>query len=171
MYKWFKWCISDLCSVSDWLKARGYPCAKGYNSSASQWLSGEQVRLCSGHPKVHFGTIVEGSWRVGRGCTAGPTGSLTIGLDATDSSVRELAVLERKNQNYNTPRNNTYYRRNVLVRLSKLDTDSNWQINLPISWLFVLAYFFFALKICVFTFSLKCALWSDKNLVDNVCMQ
>ena len=61
MYKWFKWCISDMRSVSDWLKARGYPCAKGYNSSASQWLSAEQVRLFSGHPKVHFGTIVEGS--------------------------------------------------------------------------------------------------------------
>ena len=45
------------------MNARRYPCAKGYNSSASQRLSGEQVRLCSGHPKVHFGTIVEGSWR------------------------------------------------------------------------------------------------------------
>ena len=44
------------------MNARGYPCAKGCNSSASQRLSGEQVRLCSGHPKVHFGTIVEGSW-------------------------------------------------------------------------------------------------------------
>ena len=54
MYKWFKWCISDLPSVSDWLNARGYPCAKGYNSSASQRLSGEQVTLCSGHPRVHF---------------------------------------------------------------------------------------------------------------------
>ena len=43
------------------VNARGYPCAKGCNSSASQWLSGEQVRLCLGHPKVHFGTIVEGS--------------------------------------------------------------------------------------------------------------
>ena len=29
-------------------------------------MSGEQVRLCSGHPKVRFGTIVEGSWS-GRG--------------------------------------------------------------------------------------------------------
>ena len=67
MYKWFKWCISDRRSVSDWLKARGYPCAKGYNSSASQWLSGEQARLCSGHPKVHFGTIVEGSGGGGGG--------------------------------------------------------------------------------------------------------
>ena len=67
MYKRFKWCVSDWRSVSDRLKTRGYPCAKGCNSSASQWLSGEQVRLCSGHPKVHFGTIVEGSWGGGRG--------------------------------------------------------------------------------------------------------
>ena len=62
VYKWFKWRISDLRSVSARVNARGYPCAKGCNSSASQWLSGEQVRLCLGHPKVHFGTIVEGSW-------------------------------------------------------------------------------------------------------------
>ena len=67
MYKRFKWCISDRRSVSDRLKARGEPCAKGYNSSASQWLSGEQVRLCSGHPKVHFGTAVEVSWGGGGG--------------------------------------------------------------------------------------------------------
>ena len=33
------------------------------------------MRLCSGHPKVHCGTIVEGSWE---GCTVGPPGSLTI---------------------------------------------------------------------------------------------
>ena len=76
---WFKWCISDLRSVSARMNARGYPCAKGYNSSASQWLSGGKVKLCSGHPKVHFGTIVEGSWGVGGGggCTMGPPGSLT----------------------------------------------------------------------------------------------
>ena len=60
MDKWFKLCSSDPCSVSDWLNARGYPCTKGYNSSASQWLSEEEVRLCFGHPKVHFRTIVEG---------------------------------------------------------------------------------------------------------------
>ena len=65
MNKWFKLCISDLRSVSDWLNSRGYPCAKGYNSSASQWLSGEQVRLCLGYPKVFFGTIIEGSLGVG----------------------------------------------------------------------------------------------------------
>ena len=75
MYKWFKWCISDLRSISAQVNARGYPCAKGCNSSASQWLCGEQVRLCSGHLKVHFGTIVEGSWGE---CTVGPLGSLTI---------------------------------------------------------------------------------------------
>ena len=89
MYKRFKWCISDRRSVSDRLKARGYPCAKGYNSSASQWLSGEQVRLCSGHPKVHFGTIVEGSWGWrggGGGCTVGPPGSLTILLALTEQT-------------------------------------------------------------------------------------
>ena len=74
MYKWFNWCIIDLCSVNARVNTRGYPCAKGCNSSASQWLSGEQVRLCLGHPKVHFGTIVEGSWG---GCTVGPPGSLT----------------------------------------------------------------------------------------------
>ena len=34
------------------------------------------MRLCSGHPKVHFRTIVEGSWE-GRGCSVGPPGSLT----------------------------------------------------------------------------------------------
>ena len=56
------------------LKAREYPCAKGYNSNASQWLSGEQVRLCSGHPKVHFGTIVEGSWGEGGGLGGGVHG-------------------------------------------------------------------------------------------------
>ena len=65
MHMWFKWSLNDLRSVSDGLNSRGYFCAKGYNSSASQWLSWEQVRMCSGHPKVHFGTIVEGSW--GRG--------------------------------------------------------------------------------------------------------
>ena len=59
--------LSDLRSVSDWLNARGYPCAKGSNSSASQSLSGEQVGLYSGHPKVHFGSIVEGSLRGGGG--------------------------------------------------------------------------------------------------------
>ena len=53
-------------AVSDWLNAGGFPSAKGYNCIASRWLSEEQVRLCSGHPKVHFGTTVEGSWR-GRG--------------------------------------------------------------------------------------------------------
>ena len=58
---------SDRRSVSDRPKARGYPCAKGYNSSASLWLCEEQVRLRSGHPKVHFGTIVEGSGRGGGG--------------------------------------------------------------------------------------------------------
>ena len=34
---------------------------RAVNSSASQWLSREQERLCSGHPKVHFETILEGS--------------------------------------------------------------------------------------------------------------
>ena len=67
MYKWFKWCISDLRSVSARVNARGYPCAKRCNSSTSQWLSGKQVRLWLGHPKVHFGTIVEGSWGGGGG--------------------------------------------------------------------------------------------------------
>ena len=56
-----------MLSFSDWLNARGYPCIKGFHSSASLWLSGEQVRLCSGHPKVHFGTIVVGSWGDGGG--------------------------------------------------------------------------------------------------------
>ena len=28
---------------------------------------GKQGRLCSGHPKVHFGTIAEGSWEGGGG--------------------------------------------------------------------------------------------------------
>ena len=59
-------------SVSDWLNARGYPCAKGDNSIASQWLSGEQMRLCSGHSKVHFVNIVVGFWKWeggGGGCT------------------------------------------------------------------------------------------------------
>ena len=55
------------------VNVREYPCAKGYNSSASRWLSGEQVKLCSGHPKVHFGTIVEGSWR-GEGVHGGSSG-------------------------------------------------------------------------------------------------
>ena len=80
MYKRFKWCISDRRSVSDRLKARGCPRAKGYNSSASQWLSGEQVRLCLGHPKAHFETIAEGSCGRGGGGGEGvsPPGSLTI---------------------------------------------------------------------------------------------
>ena len=50
------------------------------------------MRLCSGHPKVHFGTIVEGSWGWevgdggrgghggGRGLHGGPPGSLTTTL-------------------------------------------------------------------------------------------
>ena len=46
--------------------------------AACQWLSREQVRLCSGQPKVHFGTIVEGSWEGGDGCTEGPPDFLTI---------------------------------------------------------------------------------------------
>ena len=40
----------------------------------SEWLSGEQVRLCSGHPKVHF----EGGGGGGEGGgTVGPAGSFT----------------------------------------------------------------------------------------------
>ena len=57
------------------MNARGYSCAKDCNSSESQWLSGEQVRLCSGHPKVHFGTIVEGSWGTGGGGGGGGGGA------------------------------------------------------------------------------------------------
>ena len=76
MYKWFKWCVSDLRPVSDWLNSRGYPCIKGHNSSASQRLSGEQVRLCSGHHKAHFWDHSErflgcGGW----GCTGRGGGS------------------------------------------------------------------------------------------------
>ena len=67
MYMGFKKCVNELRSISDWLNAMRYPCAKSYNSSAFQWLSEEQVRMCSGHPKVHSGTIVVGSggwgWR------------------------------------------------------------------------------------------------------------
>ena len=48
-----------------------------YNSSASQWLSGEQVILCSGHPKVYFGTIVEGSCGGWGGVHGRSSGSLT----------------------------------------------------------------------------------------------
>ena len=67
--------LGDAFRTSDRLKARGYPCAKGYNSSASQWLSGEQVRLCSGHPKVHFGTKLEGSSGGGGGGGGGEGGA------------------------------------------------------------------------------------------------
>ena len=99
MYKWFKWCISDRGSVSDRLKARGYPCAKGYNSSASQWDSGEQMKLSSGHPTVHFGIIVEGSLGEGVGrvrggggrggrCTVGPPGSLTNVVEKSAYNVQ-----------------------------------------------------------------------------------
>ena len=45
-------------------------------------ITGKYRQLYSGHPKVHFGTIVEGSWRGGGGggvCTVGPPGSLTSG--------------------------------------------------------------------------------------------
>ena len=55
---------------------------KGYNSSASQGLPGEQMRLYSGHLKVHFGAIVEGSWGGWGGggrCAVGPPCSLTKG--------------------------------------------------------------------------------------------
>ena len=94
MYKRFKWYISDRRSVSDRLKARGYPCAKGYNFSASQWLSGEQVKLCFGHPKVYFGTIVEGSWGGGGGgggCTVGPPGSLTKMFSVRNTVVMSVS--------------------------------------------------------------------------------
>ena len=63
-------------SVNDWLNGQ-----RAMTPVHSQWLSGEQVRLCSGHPKVHFGTIVEGSLAgggEGGGCTGDPAGSLTI---------------------------------------------------------------------------------------------
>ena len=65
------------------MNTRGNPCAKGYNSSASQWLSGEQVRLCSGQPKVgtfwdHSGRFRWGGGGGGGGCTVGPLGSLTM---------------------------------------------------------------------------------------------
>ena len=42
------------------------------------------MKICSGYPKVHFGTIVEGSFAGAGGgggggrCTVGPPGSLTI---------------------------------------------------------------------------------------------
>ena len=32
-----------------------------------QWLSGEQMRLCSRHLKVHFGATVGGFWGDGEG--------------------------------------------------------------------------------------------------------
>ena len=46
------------------------------------------MRMCSGHPKVHFGTIVEGSWGGGGwgGCTVGPLGSLTTGVTTVAST-------------------------------------------------------------------------------------
>ena len=103
MYKWYKWCISDLRSVRDRLKARGYPCAKGYNSSASQWLSGEQVRLCSGHPKVHFGTIVEGSWGRGGGGVHGRSTGLP------DYQSRQwLQQQQQNNSLYSDPAKTTH---------------------------------------------------------------
>ena len=77
------------------MKARGYLCAKGCNSSASQWLSGEQVRLCSGHPKVHIGTIVEGSWGA---CTVGPPGSLTICVGDSRAAAAPLVIFFKRFQ-------------------------------------------------------------------------
>ena len=92
MYKWFKWRISDLRSVSARVNARRYPCAKGCNSSASQWLSGEQVRLYLGDPKVHFGTIVEGSWWGGGGVLGGPSGLCHyLGL-GTSRALRTIPI-------------------------------------------------------------------------------
>ena len=99
MCKWFKWCISDLRSVSARMNARGYPCANCCNSSASQWLSREQVRLCSGHPKVHFGTIVEGSWGGGRGGGVGARWvlrALSLILCECDLGLQYICVMEQK---------------------------------------------------------------------------
>ena len=52
-------------------------------------LSGEQVRLCSRHPKVHFGTIVEGTYGRRRGVGGGVHGrsSGLPGLLCTQSFV------------------------------------------------------------------------------------
>ena len=55
-------------------------------------VRGEQVRLCSGHPKVHFGTIVEGFWGgwLGGGgvCSVGPPGSPTVCMCPKNAHLR-----------------------------------------------------------------------------------
>ena len=57
------------------------------------------MRLCLGHPKVHFGTIVEGSWGRGGGreeCTVGPPGSLTMYAGTLVLAVLGPGVAHRK---------------------------------------------------------------------------
>ena len=57
------------------------------------------MRLCSGHPRVHFRNRVEGSWEGGGGgggCTVGPPGSLTNLLshkDRRDESALQCRIV------------------------------------------------------------------------------
>ena len=69
---------------------------RAINSSASQCLSGEQVRSCLVHHQVHFRTIVVGfwwkggGWGGGGGCTVGPAGSLTTAEDVNEVACQQL---------------------------------------------------------------------------------
>ena len=78
-----------MTSVRARLSTRGYLCAKGYNSSSSQWLSGKQVRLCSGHLTVQFGTIVEGSCGEGGGARGGRSSGLSH-YNTHDQSIHQM---------------------------------------------------------------------------------
>ena len=61
-----------LLSVVDCLNARGEGEGGGGRGGGPQWLSVEQMRLrLSGHPEVHFETVVVGFWgwgEVHKGC-------------------------------------------------------------------------------------------------------
>ena len=132
-YNWFKWCISDLRSVSDLLNARGSPCTKSYKSSASQWLSGEQVRLRSGHPKVQFGTIVEGSWKGGVGgvgCTVALSGSLT--------NILKWPGRSRVQTMCNT--SSTYHAQHVVCHIVRKDNSATKFDRVKIAFISTLFY-------------------------------
>ena len=92
MYKWFEWCIRDLRSVSGRGNARGYPCTKGYNSSAPPVTVRRTSEIVLGTP---LGTFRDHSGRFGvrgEGCTADAPGSSTKSSRISGDSLRAFPI-------------------------------------------------------------------------------